>query len=78
MQRLNEADADKPRRAREPRTGEKAKEAGVTYLDEGIYTFTLSNGAKLRVRLPFSHIFSNIEANNTKVYASPYPPEFCD
>ncbi|KAF1951054.1 ser/Thr protein phosphatase family protein-like protein [Byssothecium circinans] len=42
-------DPDMPRRARELWTGTKAMEAGVTYLDEGTYTFKLINGAKLRV-----------------------------
>lgn len=51
MQRLKEPDEDMPRRARELWTGDKAKEAGVTYLDEGTYSFTLKNGAKLRVRI---------------------------
>jgi predicted MPP superfamily phosphohydrolase len=30
-------------------TGPSAKEAGITYLQEGTYTFTLSNGATFRV-----------------------------
>ncbi|KAF2675956.1 Metallo-dependent phosphatase [Lentithecium fluviatile CBS 122367] len=49
MQRLKEPDEDLPRRARELWTGEDAKQAGIQYLDEGTYNFTLSNGAKLRV-----------------------------
>lgn len=38
-----------PRKAREMWTGQRAKEAGVTYLEEGSYTFLLKNGARLRV-----------------------------
>lgn len=38
-----------PARARELWTGERAKKAGVTYLDEGVHTFRLDNGANLRV-----------------------------
>ncbi|KAF2256869.1 ser/Thr protein phosphatase family protein [Trematosphaeria pertusa] len=49
MQRLREPDDDMPMRARELWTGEKAREAGVTYLDEGTHIFTLKNGARLRV-----------------------------
>jgi predicted phosphodiesterase len=52
MQRLKEDDPDMPRRARELWTGETAKKAGVTYLEEGTYVFKLSNDAKLRVRDP--------------------------
>jgi len=50
MQRLQDPDDDMPRRARELWTGETAKQAGVTYLDEGTHRFTLRNGATLRVR----------------------------
>jgi hypothetical protein len=49
MQRLRDADHDMPRRAKELWTGEAARQAGVTYLDEGTYAFTLRNGALLRV-----------------------------
>lgn len=49
MQRLKEPDEDLPRRARELWTGEAAKQAGIFYLDEGTYSFTLRNGARLRV-----------------------------
>ncbi|KAH7377567.1 Metallo-dependent phosphatase-like protein [Cadophora sp. MPI-SDFR-AT-0126] len=38
-----------PEKAFEVMTGPLAKEAGVTYLVEGINTFTLSNGAKFRI-----------------------------
>lgn len=30
-------------------TGPEAKEAGITYLDEGLHSFTLSNGAKFTI-----------------------------
>jgi hypothetical protein len=40
---------DMPQRARELWTGERARKAGVTYLEEGLYSFVLSNGASLRV-----------------------------
>ncbi|EUC48211.1 hypothetical protein COCMIDRAFT_87874 [Bipolaris oryzae ATCC 44560] len=36
-------------KARELWTGERAKKAGVTYLDEGVHIFQLENGANLRV-----------------------------
>ncbi|KAF2732019.1 Metallo-dependent phosphatase [Polyplosphaeria fusca] len=49
MQMLKDADETLPRRARELWTGERAKKAGVTYLDEGTHTFVLDNGAKLRL-----------------------------
>lgn len=40
---------DLPAKAREMWLGERAKAAGVTYLEEGTHNFTLKNGAKLRV-----------------------------
>lgn len=40
---------DVPTKAREMWLGERAKSAGVTYLEEGTHSFTLKNGAKLRV-----------------------------
>ncbi|KAH7061462.1 ser/Thr protein phosphatase family protein-like protein [Macrophomina phaseolina] len=42
-------DPDLPRRAREMWTGEAARRAGVTYLDEGVREFVLANGARLKV-----------------------------
>ncbi|KAF2994964.1 hypothetical protein E8E13_003043 [Curvularia kusanoi] len=42
-------DADMPQRARDMWTGERARKAGVTYLDEGTHSFVLTNGASLRV-----------------------------
>jgi hypothetical protein len=42
-------DANMPRQAREMWTGERAKKAGVTYLDEGTHEFELKNGARLGV-----------------------------
>lgn len=42
-------DENMPAKAREMWLGERAKRAGVTYLEEGTHAFTLSNGAKLRV-----------------------------
>lgn len=49
MHRLREPDTALPARAREMWTGERAKVAGVTYLEEGVHSFLLANGAKLRV-----------------------------
>ncbi|KAF2639409.1 ser/Thr protein phosphatase family protein-like protein [Massarina eburnea CBS 473.64] len=49
VQGLQEADPDMPRRAREFWRGEEAKEAGVAYLDEGSWEFTLDNGAKFTI-----------------------------
>jgi hypothetical protein len=51
MHRLKEPDAQLPKQARDMWTGEKARSAGVTYLDEGVHSFTLKSGAKLRVRI---------------------------
>lgn len=42
-------DEDMPRKARDMWTGERARKAGVTYLEEGTYSFTLKNGGLLRV-----------------------------
>jgi hypothetical protein len=44
-------DEDMPAKAREMWLGDRAKRAGVTYLEEGTHAFTLANGAKLRVGL---------------------------
>jgi len=44
-------DPDLPRKAREMWLGERARRAGVTYLEEGTHIFTLANGARLRVRV---------------------------
>jgi predicted phosphodiesterase len=40
---------DLPTKARDMWMGERAASAGVTYLEEGTHSFTLKNGAKLRV-----------------------------
>jgi len=50
MHRLKEPDVQLPKRARDLWTGERAARAGVTYLDEGVHSFTLKSGARLRVR----------------------------
>jgi predicted phosphodiesterase len=42
---------DLPARAKDMWMGDRAKRAGVTYLEEGTHTFTLKNGAKLSVCL---------------------------
>lgn len=42
-------DADAPRRARELWTGEHAQKAGIRYLEEGMHTFNLKNGAELTI-----------------------------
>ncbi|KAF1831559.1 Metallo-dependent phosphatase [Decorospora gaudefroyi] len=42
-------DKDLPAKARAMWMGERAKRAGVTYLEEGTHTFMLENGANLRV-----------------------------
>ncbi|KAF2789856.1 Metallo-dependent phosphatase [Melanomma pulvis-pyrius CBS 109.77] len=49
MHRLKEKDERITRQAREMWTGEQARKAGVTYLDEGVHSFVLKSGAKLRV-----------------------------
>lgn len=49
MHRRADFDETLPAKAREFWLGDRAKSAGVTYLDEGIHNFTLKNGAKLRV-----------------------------
>jgi predicted phosphodiesterase len=48
-------DPDLPVQAKEIWVGERAKAAGVTYLEEGTHSFTLKNGAKLRV----GHVLRN-------------------
>lgn len=55
MQRLREPDSDLPARAKQLWTGEDARKAGIVYLEEGTHTFTLMNGAKLRVRFCCRH-----------------------
>lgn len=47
-------DPNLPKKAKEMWLGERAKAAGVTYLEEGTHSFRLKNGAKLRV----SHMLS--------------------
>lgn len=77
MQRRYGYDKDLPRKAKELWTGEQAQAAGVTYLDEGMHTFTLSNGARLCVCCKEEKEKSTL-ADNSKIYTSPYQPEFCD
>ena len=57
MQRLKEPDNELVDKAKELWTGEKARRAGVTYLEEGTYSFVLKNGARLRVCI-CAHVFS--------------------
>lgn len=45
-----EYDEHLPQKAKQIWTGERARKAGVTYLEEGTHVFTLDNGAQLRVR----------------------------
>ncbi|KAF2865395.1 Metallo-dependent phosphatase-like protein [Massariosphaeria phaeospora] len=49
MQGLERPDPDMYAKAREMWTGERARRAGVTFLDEGVWGFVLGNGARLRV-----------------------------
>jgi hypothetical protein len=49
MHRHNEYDEDLPRKAKELWLGDRARAAGITYLEEGTYSFILKNGARLRV-----------------------------
>ncbi|KAH7075742.1 Metallo-dependent phosphatase-like protein [Paraphoma chrysanthemicola] len=49
MHRYQGYDEHMPSKAKELWKGERARRAGVTYLEEGTHTFTLANGAKLRV-----------------------------
>jgi hypothetical protein len=65
MQRLKEPDGNLPRRARELWTGERARAAGIVYLDEGTYSFVLGNGAKLRVRPTLTH---NVGSKQTSIF----------
>lgn len=48
-QRLQAPDPSVHEQAKGIWEGEAAKNAGVTYLEEGVHAFTLANGAKLRV-----------------------------
>lgn len=50
MHRSHGFDPQMPAKAKEMWTGERARRAGVTYLEEGTHTFRLANGAQLRVR----------------------------
>ncbi|OAL56433.1 ser/Thr protein phosphatase family protein [Pyrenochaeta sp. DS3sAY3a] len=49
MHRSHGFDPQMPVKAKEMWTGERARRAGVTYLEEGTHTFRLANGAQLRV-----------------------------
>ncbi|KAF2130813.1 Metallo-dependent phosphatase [Dothidotthia symphoricarpi CBS 119687] len=78
MHRKNGHDEEMPQKAREMWKGERAKRAGVTYLEEGTHTFDLKNGSKLRVYAsPYQPVFCD--------WAFPYnrnedrynPPEQC-
>lgn len=42
-------DEDTVRKARELWAGERAKRSGIRYLEEGLYTFDLTNGARMKV-----------------------------
>lgn len=67
------------RRVRKMWTGEEARKAGIMYLDEGVNTFTLKNGAKFTVGHFHSVIPSRCtECNRRQIYTSPYTPEFCN
>ncbi|KAL8765662.1 MAG: hypothetical protein Q9209_007342 [Squamulea sp. 1 TL-2023] len=55
---------------REMWTGQKAKKAGIVYLDEGVRTFTLSNGA--------SFTMMKNELTSPRSTHHPYQPEFCN
>lgn len=46
---IDRYDRELPAKARNMWTGERARRAGVTYLEEGTHQFTLQNGANLRV-----------------------------
>ncbi|KAH7392579.1 ser/Thr protein phosphatase family protein [Pyrenochaeta sp. MPI-SDFR-AT-0127] len=49
MHRHSGFDSNLPQKARDMWKGERAERAGVTYLEEGTYRFTLKNGAMLRI-----------------------------
>lgn len=51
MHRSHGFDEEMPAKAKNMWTGDRARRAGVTYLEEGAHTFVLRNGAQLRVRL---------------------------
>ena len=69
MHRLKGPDEQLPKLAREMWTGEKARSVGVTYLDEGVHSFTLKSGAKLRVCTSLNH------SDHTTSYAPGYTDE---
>ncbi|KAH0544797.1 hypothetical protein FGG08_001026 [Glutinoglossum americanum] len=63
-------------------TGEAAQKAGIVYLEEGIRTFTLMNGARFTVcpispplAVSASSLLTNMSATS-QIYTSPYQPEF--
>lgn len=49
MHRRDSYDQYMPMKAKTMWLGQRAQEAGVTYLEEGTHTFRLKNGAELRV-----------------------------
>jgi hypothetical protein len=57
-------DEHMPAKAKKMWLGDRAKQAGVTYLEEGTHIFTLSNGAKLRVN--YLSLEACIKANGTR------------
>ena len=62
----------------------ETRRKGIVFLDEGMHRFTLSNDAELKVRRLSSFVFTlikiahDVQLKSTKIYASPYTPEFCD
>jgi hypothetical protein len=62
---------------RELWTGEKARKAGIMYLDEGLHHFRVKTGAIAGSTTSLSApLAAETEAQFT-IYASPYTPEFC-
>ncbi|KIW07977.1 uncharacterized protein PV09_01876 [Verruconis gallopava] len=69
-------DAADARRARELWTGDEARRAGVTYLDEGAHVFTLASGARLAVYAsPWQPFFHNWAFNYPLTEDRWNPPE---
>jgi len=57
-------DPKMPKQAKEMWTGEEARKAGVTYLEEGSHTFILKSGAKLRVCFVIFAILPALHSSN--------------
>ncbi|KZM21434.1 uncharacterized protein EKO05_0006200 [Ascochyta rabiei] len=71
-------DQDLPGKAREMWLGERAKRAGVTYLEEGTHSFALANGGLLRVYAsPYQPEFCDYAFPYSRIEDRYNPPHKC-